>query len=825
MKHFGYLLHNTNKIKRQSDERGFVLVMMLMLTAMISALAAAYATAVKTDTILRGAAGQERHGFYAAEAGLNVGMAEFATIFKTYGVPSSSDYTERTVSVGNRTVKYQLAPVPGEGSCTDTSEADCYVTIPAGEKFAGLSSVPYRYTVKATAVNAYGDEEAELGAEFDVHNIPVFQFLAFSTDDLYIMPAPTMDLHGRIHTNGDLYLNVNNGRTLSVSDEPDNGIDFIQVSAADNIYRGGYKDYTGQICTGTVRIDKLADSNGDGSYDPETLSCVGNGSSPVSETTLDSFLGSLEDGVEVIQMPSMDDLARGGDGVYWQNAELRIVLRLDLPRQQIDFGAADLCPNGPLIANTDHPNHAANGNQPRSSQALFPIEVQDEFGNRDVGKTTALWRFMCERRGAIFYTDRPNGAPTPPNNNDDYSNTNANYTPSFPTVQDPGNNLDPIYRRAGEDTNGDGLVNNGDRNDDVCPIADDPLAAAPWWRPSYCDAVYGPWPNTSVKYNGNFPGAGGDWEAGPLNASSWYLDYDYRRGGFYHNREGKWLYMLNVNVRALIDWNEFNSGPLFDPSDRTDWGLVFFLSVQGPESDNAQNGYAVRIFDSADLNTQGGTFAWPAPSDPSGLTVISDQAVFVQGNYNSRHKYPAAIFGDAINVLSQGWEVPLTGSGSDPRDNDRKSATNLSTNRRDVPAQDGYWRNLYNAGGGHQFVCPPSGCTNFNGNNDLFVNAAFISGIGSEGDGVYNGGLENFIRFHESWSSRRLNYLGSFVTLGEPEHQANDWPCGSGNSCNVYDPPERFWDFDPDFTRVENLPPLTPKITYVQQRLYTRFYK
>lgn len=42
---------------------------------------------------------------------------------------------------------------------------------------------------------------------------------------------------------------------------------------------------------------------------------------------------------------------------------------------------------------------------------------------------------------------------------------------------------------------------------------------------------------------------------------------------------------------------------------------------------------------------------------------------------------------------------------------------------------------------------------------------------------------------------------------------------------NLYDPPDRPWDYDIDFNQVERLPPLTPKITYVQQLLYTRFYK
>jgi hypothetical protein len=776
-----------------------VLVMALILMGLLSALAGGYALLVRADTVLSGGASRVRNGFYAAEAGLNVGMAEFANIFKNYGVPDEDDYEERTLEVGNRTVNYQLAPVPGYDPCTEGEDEDCYTTIPAGEKFAGLKTIPYRYTVQSTSVNGEGDEEAELGAEFDIHNIPIFQFLAFYWDDLYIMPLPDMDLHGRIHTNGDLRLNCDALLTIG-DDNPD--MPFVQISAGGKIYRGAIKYGANKCNAQSVQIDKLEDTVAPSpDYDPLLLEPCDIGT-PVPQATLDSFKGSILDDVDSIELPPVDIIARG-DGIFWQRADLRIVLRLDLARAEVDFGAANLCPNGP--PNTDtHPN----ANTLRS-QALYPIEVQNADGSRDSARTTALWRLMCERRGTIFYTDVPNNPPTPPANNTVYANTRTNYTPNFPDPSGNNNdNNDLVYRRAGEDTSGDGLVNNGDRNDDICPVTTNAGDPVPWWRPSYCDAVYGPWPNLRAA----------------ARSSSWYRDTDYRRGGFYNHRESQWMYLLNVNMRALIDWNERNGGLLFSPDDRSDWGLVIFLSVQGPNSDAAVNNYGVRIFDSADLNATNGTFP-PGAADPSGLTVASDQAIYVQGNYNSRDKYPAAVIGDALNVLSQGWEVPRTGAGTDPRDNDRKSAADLSTDRRDVPAQDGYYLN--NLDGTHTLVCAPSGCASFTGDDKLFINAAFIAGLGPSpaGEGNYDGGLENYPRFHESWTSRTLNIRGSFVSLGRSQHAVNNWACGSGNSCNIYDPPERPWDYDADFNFVEKLPPLTPKITYVQQRLYTRFYK
>ena len=78
--------------KLRTDQRGVVLVMALMLMGLMAALASSYAVMVRSDTVLRGAAGQDRTAFYAAEAGLNKGMAEFGNLFSNYQLPTSADF-------------------------------------------------------------------------------------------------------------------------------------------------------------------------------------------------------------------------------------------------------------------------------------------------------------------------------------------------------------------------------------------------------------------------------------------------------------------------------------------------------------------------------------------------------------------------------------------------------------------------------------------------------------------------------------------------------------------------------------------------------------
>ena len=635
--------------------------------------------------------------------------------------------------------------------------------------------------MRSTALNPQGDEEAELGGEFYVHNIPIFQFLAFFTGDLEIQPAEDMTGAGRVHTNGDMYL-APGGGTTTIQDQPP-GITTVQVSAGGRIYRK--RKETG-ACSGSVAITPLIDNDHNNLLDgpPLPLSCPG--SSYISASTIANYQGAVSDQVDSIDVPQPGIIDRGAGNLYWDRADLRIVLRVDQQvNPGINFGAADLCP---AVAGVFSAAPAAPNN-------LHLIEVQNANGTQNTTKTRALWRFMCQRRGAIFYTDRPTDDPANPNfrtsYNPDFSSTNAR-----------------VYRRAGEDTNGDGIVDynhaggitNSDKNYDVCPLSlpGALLSAKPWWLPDHCL-----WPfdttSATVTTSDDFP------------TTSWYRDMDYRRGGFRNRREDEWMYLLNVNVRALIDWNGVNSGVLFPSTDTTDGGLIFHLSVQGPNSNAAANNYGVRVFDSADLNTTNSSFV-PGATDPTGLTIVSDQAVYVQGNYNSRDWAPAAILSDSVNVLSQAWEVP-----NGVYVNDYKTSQTLSSNIRDVLSADG----PAPCGGG-------LACGSFTGATSLQINIAFLSGVDNTtpggGSSQYGGGLQNYPRLHEDWGGRTLNYLGSFVSLGTPRHVNGIWCC-NGDSYDRYNPPTRNWSYDNRFELVQNLPPLTPKFTYVQQRMYTRFYQ
>jgi hypothetical protein len=716
--------------RRPNDEAGVALIAVILILALLMGLAAGFTTAVTMDTGLRGAFQRSTVGFYAAESGLNKGMGEYRNIFLSLNKPTTSSYGPRPAfAVGSRTVTYQMNPAnPG----ADGNAVGQQVTIPAGELFAGLSSTEYTYIESSQAVSPTGDTEANVAAEFKVGNIPLFQFIAFYAGDLEILPGPNMTLNGRVHTNGDLYLNSNG--TLSIADNPAAGITSVQVSAKGDIYRGRKDTSQSPACGGTVSVDMLQDANNDGSLDPKTLPCQnGSGSNwKVPVATLQTWKGSMISHIQSITIPQPDIIKRGS-GDFWTKADLRIALKLNVRAAS----------NAPWTLPHD-------------------VEVQNVDGSRDGIKTAALQNFMNDaswnqsagnslfpRTRPIFYTDVPNPATS---NCTDTTRVGCNrdlassYLPNFvATAANSANNR--VY-------------------------ASDMRA---------------------------FTG-------------STIFDNDYRRGGFYNWRERKWMLLLNINVSDLLRWNRQHADILFNSADTTDGGPIIFATVDDsnlatPISGGINN-YGVRVFGSRNLPDYS-----PNAGDPTGLTFVTDQALYVLGDYNRGNTgvgdlawEPAALMGDSLNVMSNAmWQTAAQcPAGSNCTSNDYQSILD-QTNRNAA---------------------------------DTTINAAFLGGVDVTNGGIYNGGLENYPRFHEDWGGSTLNYSGSFVSLGTPVHvngswcgtggTANDNPnsgSGTGANCNIYSPPTRAWNYDSRFNDVSNLPPNTPVFVYVQQVLFTESFQ
>ncbi|MCP3979329.1 MAG: hypothetical protein GY716_08375 [bacterium] len=250
---------------------------------------------------------------------------------------------------------------------------------------------------------------------------------------------------------------------------------------------------------------------------------------------------------------------------------------------------------------------------------------------------------------------------------------------------------------------------------------------------------------------------------------------------FLNRRENSTIEMLEVDVQALLDCVYANptlmGGRTLD--DTTEGGLVWYLGVEGALPIGTRNNYGVRVFNGGTLDSSDS-----AAPDIQGLTIVTNNAIYVEGNYNASDWKPAAFLADSLNILSEAW----TDSWNSP-------STSLNTRAAATTT----------------------------------INAAFLSGTDVTGDvegtggqdaGDYNGGLENYPRFHENWSGRTLNYLGSFVSLDAPRHVAGAW-----STSGVYKPPGRNWGYDTRFNDAAQLPPLSPRFVYLSQELFVREYE
>jgi len=734
--------------RRHQREAGIALITTLLILSLLLALAVAMTTSIVSDIQLRAAYDRATAGFYAAESGLDHGMGGYRDLFLAFQVPTTSNFQPQTVTVGQRTVTYGLAdrnPTPGIPTT---------VQIPYGQVFGGLNAQQYLYTVNSSATNTFGDTEATVGAEFQVGYIPLFQFVAFYSNDLEIDPGAVMTLNGRVHTNGNLYLGPD--ANLTISTNAAIGVNYVQVTAGRDIKRGRKDDGTCNT-TPTLRVSTASNTL-------KTLSCIGTSTKAVPAATLATWGGTMLNNITRINVPQPSITARGGgSGTYWGNADLRIALILNYPGGWLG--------------------------------TLHKIAVLDSSGNEDTTKQTALENFIFRNPAAtgstsgnlrpLFYTDAPTqGGTTGCLNCSNSTPWGCTSTPNGTT--NAGNGFAACYSPQ---------FQMGYRN--TCSTTDPYVTA-----------------NNRVYLQMNSPG----------NPPTCPADSDPRHGGFYNWRERRWTYLLNLNAHDLLQWNIDRGGPFFSPSDKTDGGIIVYLTVYdydypttnpsanlSPDGSATSFGFGVRIFGS-------NTLPFPSLSslggDPTGLTIVSDRAIYVQGNYNAPAGgvynpttgwQPSSIVGDAVNVMSASYFQPgaaIFGINPGVCTNDCQSNRSLSDIARQATATT--------------------------------VNTGFLAGVDTTTSGNYNGGLENYPRFHGDWGGVAFNYLGSFVSLGTPNTVTGSW-CGTGGNyngtpptlsgCNIYNPPQRNWNFDPNFQNAAYIPPLTPRFVYVQQIRFTENFQ
>jgi hypothetical protein len=223
---------------------------------------------------------------------------------------------------------------------------------------------------------------------------------------------------------------------------------------------------------------------------------------------------------------------------------------------------------------------------------------------------------------------------------------------------------------------------------------------------------------------------------------------------FYDARENKTMQITQVDISKAGSMAALANGG------------VLYVASSGPASACGNPCPAVRLVNGATLPSKG-------------LSVVSQNPMYVQGDYNTTKNGPvdpgtglqthpaAAVLADAITVLSNNWK---------PNNSDSKG--NQTTDKRLATTTT--------------------------------VNAAFATGPSAESQpGQGNGQLENDIRFLEDWSGKTLTYRGSIIDLWHSMQATAPWRCCGSGAGHYYNPPARDWGYDPLFNSFP--PPGTPR--------------
>ncbi len=200
------------------SSRGFTLIASLLLLCLLSGIAIGLLMMVNTEGRAGGDDLQNTMAYRSAEGAIEKMTSDLANSFQGGAVPTPTQITALTslMPTGDSSVTYPdytfTPSVNSSGALNAT-----YAEIQTGT-FQGLYASTVPITLKATALRSLGQEVTMLRT-VEVALVPVFQFGVFSDSDLGFYSSPNLDFQGRVHTNGDLYLGVSNGATLTFHDK------------------------------------------------------------------------------------------------------------------------------------------------------------------------------------------------------------------------------------------------------------------------------------------------------------------------------------------------------------------------------------------------------------------------------------------------------------------------------------------------------------------------------------------------------------------------------------------------------------------------------
>ncbi len=240
--------------------------------------------------------------------------------------------------------------------------------------------------------------------------------------------------------------------------------------------------------------------------------------------------------------------------------------------------------------------------------------------------------------------------------------------------------------------------------------------------------------------------------------------FSFEKDAFSDRREGQMVDALEVDVGKLGDWG-------LGSADRESQ-ILYITFVDGSGTSGVIDYPVVRLRNANELKHK--------------ISVATSHPLYILGNFNTIGWKPASILADAVTILSGRWDDAVTTAKPPAADTGTKVFAAIAAGHSATPCD--------------------------------------FKRTGCGSSSAYGGGLENFPRFLESWSSgRKVTYRGSLVSLFQSKIAVGLWNVGIPTG-SYYDAPVRDWKFDLRFQDPENLPPGTPTVGTVLQVAFRPVY-
>jgi Tfp pilus assembly protein PilX len=200
----------------RARQKGYLLISALLALMVMSGLAIGLVYLVNTETNIGYSDEAGTLAYYGAEAALEKLSADLGKLYSAKQSPTAADIAALTASMpdlGNslKVIDYKIHFADANGKTTDASGNPLTAptvtagTIGGNSPYAGLTAQIIKMLLRVTVITSTG-QQVQVSREVEVALIPVFQFGAFSDEDLAYHAGADFDFGGRVHTNGSLFL-------------------------------------------------------------------------------------------------------------------------------------------------------------------------------------------------------------------------------------------------------------------------------------------------------------------------------------------------------------------------------------------------------------------------------------------------------------------------------------------------------------------------------------------------------------------------------------------------------------------------------------------